>query len=314
MNDLISVIVPVYNVEKYIDRCVQSIVDQHYRNIEILLIDDGSTDKSAEICDRWGKKDDRIVVVHKKNGGLSDARNHGISISKGSYLTFVDSDDYIDKRFVKCLSEQIEDTGSDISCVGVQLFGDEEQVQIDDMQYKTRLYNKEEAIAALFYRDSFRDYTWNKMYKKQLFDNVGFPKGKIMEDLSTTYRLFERCKLISYCPAKLYFYFQRENSILHNRNNNIDLIYYNVCKERYLYIKDKYPYMKKNYKFFNGTIIHSFMLLNGEEAEFAKRELKQNYKYGMIQSTWKDRMKMLILLLDPRLFLRLKKSKSAGYM
>ena len=129
--DLISIIVPVYKVEPYLDRCIQSIVNQTYKNLEIILVDDGSPDNCPVMCDTWAQRDTRIKVIYKKNSGLADARNMGLEVAKGTYLTFVDSDDYVDERFVECLYAQIQESDAQISCVDLQKFNDENPAIID---------------------------------------------------------------------------------------------------------------------------------------------------------------------------------------
>ena len=306
MNDLISVIVPVYRVEAYLNRCVQSIVDQTYQNLEIILVDDGSPDQCPQICDHWAKTDDRISVIHKRNGGIPDARNAGIARASGSYIAFVDSDDFVDERFISCLYEQIRETGAEISCIHMQTFNAMEQIQRDTEQYETEILSGAEAINALLDPTGFRSYTWNKMYKRALFEGVQFPVGRMLEDLAVTYRLFELCNRISYRPAKLYFYYQRPDSCLHdvNRKTQMYLDWYTSGKEMYLYVRQKYPDMQRNYQYFNEVILYCYPLLQQKEAQYARSEFKRNAAYGMIAPNRKERVKLFLFRFSKTLYCR----------
>lgn len=302
MNDLISVIVPVYMTERYLDRCIQSLVKQEYSNIEIILVDDGSHDRCPQICDKWAKQDNRIRVIHKKNSGQSDARNVGIAQAHGQYIAFVDSDDYVDERFLKCLYFQILETGAQISCVSMQRFDENGNAERDYRQRRQRIYTGEEAIAALFDASLFGDYMCNKMFLKSLFDSIEFPKGKIMEDLAIAYKLFERCDSISYCPIELYFYFQRAESSMHSSNIRWLKDWYSFSKERYLYVGQKYPGIYDNYRYFNSVILQCYPTLDRSEAAYAKKEFKKNYRYGLIALDWKTKIKAGLFIVSKRLY------------
>lgn len=302
MCDLISIIVPVYKVEDYVDRCVKSLISQTYNNYEIILVDDGSPDRCPQICDKWGVQDKRIKVVHKVNGGLSDARNAGIEASSGEYITFVDSDDCVDERFVECLYSQILETGSQIACIGMLEFSDVSQIKVDTVKYETKVYTRKEAIAELFEPLGFQNYACNKMYHRKLFDSVLFPYGKVMEDLATTYRLIEQCDLISYCPAKLYFYFQRANSILHKINRKLSVDWYSLSKVRYLDLQKEYPELYANYQYFNRVILQCYPLLQENEKGYANREFRKNLHYGVADTTLKSKIKVVLFLLSKKLY------------
>ena len=186
---LISVIIPVYGVEKYIAQCLDSIINQTYKNLEIILVDDGSPDACPKLCDEYSKIDKRIKVIHKKNGGLSDARNVGIDICKGNYITFVDSDDWIEKDMIEQLYSLINKFSADISICNFLRTSDE-KMKIFNKNEKIKCYNKYEAIRELLKGHKIQDYAWNKMYKKEVFYNIRYPKGRNMEDKGTTYKTF----------------------------------------------------------------------------------------------------------------------------
>lgn len=212
MQELISIIVPVYNVEDYLTKCVQSIRNQTYPNLEIILVDDGSTDHSGEMCDSLALLDHRISVYHKANGGLSDARNCGIDHAAGRYIGFVDSDDYVDRSMFENLYHHMKVCGADISACGYRMIYQDKSVDIcegDSLQQ----YTDEEAFEVLFDRDNLGVLAWNKLFSKELFDGIRFPVGQHFEDINTIYKLVARVKKIVYDPAPYYFYLQRENSI-----------------------------------------------------------------------------------------------------
>lgn len=272
--DLISVIVPIYNVEKYLDRCVKSIVEQTYDNIEIILVDDGATDNSGVIADLWGTRDERILVYHKKNGGLSDARNYGTKKSKGKYICYIDSDDYVSEKFVECLYKTLINSTADIACVGLQEFTDKIDPKVEDYSpEKTEVFGREEAISYLYGSEKYQNYAWNKIYLKDLFDDVEYPMGRKMEDLGTTYLLFDKCNKVSYNPAKLYYYYQREDSILHQVNEQFCIDQYHLSKQRYLYVTDKYPELQVAYTSFFIDCLWLIPYQSSDENEWSKNEL-----------------------------------------
>ena len=214
MKNIVSIIVPVYNVEAYLDKCLDSLVNQTYSNIEIILVDDGSTDSSSQKCDNWRKKDKRIKVVHKENGGLSDARNKGISVSTGEYICFVDSDDYIDSKYVELLYNAIMKNKTNISQCGIK-YVDDAGKDMNDVGY-----NKDICLSGIeMLQDVYNGHyvenvvAWNRLYKREMIDNFLFPKGRIHEDEYTTYKLLYFEKKVSIVKEKLYYYRQSNNSI-----------------------------------------------------------------------------------------------------
>lgn len=210
---LISVIVPVYNVEKYIDRCVKSIVNQTYKNLEIILVDDGSQDSSGKKCDEWKKKDERIIVVHKINGGLSDARNTGIDLAKGSFLSFIDSDDYIDSDMYEIMIECAINTYSDIVCCGRKIVVNGEIKKEMHNCSKLHTFSYKEAIVEMLTFGCIEESACDKIYKADIFCDIRFPLGELNEDLAIMPRLFGLCGKISHCGQAFYNYCQNQGSI-----------------------------------------------------------------------------------------------------
>ena len=219
MEDLISVIVPVYNVEEYLTKCVESIIVQTYSNIEIILVDDGSPDRCGQICDEFSTKDSRIIVIHKENGGLSDARNVGIKVSKGNYIIFIDSDDYIAPEFVESLYKSIIDNNADLAICNL-LCVDEMGVPLQSFDECSPV--QDEVISSVDLMDRISHnlngwyyvVAWNKIYKRELFKSILFPVGKINEDEFIIHKVLHNCKTVSCISKPLYFYVQRSSSIM----------------------------------------------------------------------------------------------------
>lgn len=239
MNDLISIIVPVYNVEKYIEKCVNSIINQTYKNIEIILVDDGSKDRSGEICDELKLKDNRIKIIHKQNGGLSDARNAGMKIANGNYIGFVDSDDYIKEDMFETLYELCKKYNSDISIVSYYEIYHDKVIGVRDSKKLYEL-NKIDAMKEILIDRAIQSYAWNKLFKRELFEQIEFPTNKNFEDIATTLLLFERADKVVLLEDPKYYYVRRDDSIVGNRNYKTYKDYLDVIYDKYLYLDGKY--------------------------------------------------------------------------
>lgn len=209
---LISVIVPVYNVEKYVGKCLDSIINQTYQNLQIIVIDDGSNDSSGKICENYAKKDDRIEVIHQKNGGLANARNTGLKYAKGVYVTFIDSDDWVEDIFVEILYQDIIQNNCNISMV--KHFIDYPQKSIVAASKAQILMNSKECLKKLLYADDVDISAWGKLYRSSLFDTIRYPDGYEFEDTVTTPELVINAQRIFLNSIPLYHY-QRydQNSI-----------------------------------------------------------------------------------------------------
>ena len=244
MADLISVIIPIYKVEKYLCRCLDSILNQTYKNLEIILVDDGSPDKCPEICDEYKEKDKRIKVVHKKNGGLSDARNEGLKFATGKYISFIDSDDCISCDMIEYLYDILIKNDADISVCDFSIFTENPELSsLKTSNYKnddTKKYTNVEAIKILLNGNvSHGDYAWNKLYKRKLFDDIKYPYNKKMEDIGTTYKLYYISRYIVIGNSKKYFYYQRSDSILGNNDIKIYADGLELSLERYNFLEKK---------------------------------------------------------------------------
>lgn len=225
---LISIIVPVYKVEKYLEKCVKSILAQTYKNIEVILIDDGSPDYCPIICDNYEEKDDRVIAIHKRNGGLSDARNAGMAIAKGEFICFVDGDDYVSEDFCELLLSAVLKSNADMAICNY-LVVDENGNSIQDKNIHLPI--KDECISSQkFIKEYCGKYGWyyviacNKIYKRKLFENVKYPVGKQHEDAFVIHHLVAQCNRIACVKKTLYFYVQRQGSIMSQISvRNMDL-------------------------------------------------------------------------------------------
>lgn len=213
--NIISIIVPIYNVEQYLSKCIDSIVNQTYKHIEILLVNDGSTDNSEEICLAYANKDSRIRYFKKENGGLSDARNYGISRAKGDYLAFIDSDDFIHSEFIQRLHEAIERENALVAVAGYdRVDASGHFLTAEPLPTNQAVLSGRNVCKKLLEADGHRFVVaWNKLYKKELFEDFRFEKGKIHEDEYFTYRLLYELEKVAIVQECLYYYVDRENSI-----------------------------------------------------------------------------------------------------
>lgn len=212
---LVSVIIPVFNVIDYLEKSVYSVCSQTYKNLDIILIDDGSTDGSSELCDELSKNDNRIRVIHKKNSGLSDSRNIGLLNMRGKYLTFVDSDDWIkDSMVEEMLRVSIKKDADIVVCESYFVYGS----SVEKMHFSNSIItqNRDEAMKTLVEDRKFKTRAWGKIYKRSVWENVYFPHGEIYEDVSTIYKTYLKSKRIALLDNPMYFYNQREGSIVHS--------------------------------------------------------------------------------------------------
>lgn len=227
----VSVIVPVYNVAKHLEKCIQSIVQQDYSQFEILLIDDGSTDRSGEICDDWAKRYDYIKVIHKKNGGQSEARNVGIDRAKGEYITFVDADDYLEPDNIRILTELLEQYHEADIAQANHYVHRKEKIKLEYDTCNECFLTRAEAFRAVLYHDNIDVSPWNKIYRKRIFNTLRFPVGRIYEDTSLFGKLLLESNGMVYCGKPLYHYVIHEGSTVHNGFDEKQLDYINATHE-----------------------------------------------------------------------------------
>lgn len=308
MDDLVSIIVPIYKVEKFISKCVNSIVKQTYKNIEILLIDDGSPDKCPEICDSIAEKDSRIKVIHNKNHGLSFTRNYGLEKANGKYICFVDGDDYIENDFVEVLLNLIKKYKTKLACVSFKEVDENEIYQNNNNSYQQSIdfkMSQEQAIKTLFEKNKIKDYVWNKMYEKSLFENIKFPIDRAMEDLGIMYKIFTKTDFIAFSNQEKYFYVQRKGSILHSLNDQLYNDKFYLANERFYYIKKLYPQLEENFQFAFQTCMECYPYLdknNSRECETTIVVILQEYKKLIKSANWKLKVKYIIYKINKKMF------------
>lgn len=298
----ISVIIPVYNVEKYLKRCLDSVINQTYKNLEIILIDDGSTDKSGNICDEYAAKDKRIIVIHKENGGLSDARNKGLDICTGDYISFIDSDDWIENGFYEYVVNNVKD--NDLLIFDYYITNGKNSKWIKYKNAEVEL-SKEKCLIELA-KAKLQSYTCNKIYKLDLFDNIRFPKGRNYEDQAIIHLIIDKCNKIRYYDKAFYYYYQNLNGITHtvNYKNYRDFLYVNILRGRFL--KKKYPEIYEYHLNYIYSAIAKLCWLYFNKKEYKIRyiflkkivlkKLKNNlFNYKI---SCKTKTKMLLALMD----------------
>lgn len=238
MNPLISVIVPVYNVEKYLPKCLDSILVQTYANLEIILVNDGSTDCSGEICDQYAAKDSRIKVMHKDNGGVSSARNAGLSAYSGECLMYVDPDDYISADAVQVMYERMIADGSDM-VIGkhIDVYEDGSSNDAFCSWVKDVVFSREEAFLKMGDKNYITVASWGKLYKRTIFQEVLYPPLTCGEDLWVFPLIIDRCETVSIVDKTVYFYFQRTNSVMHwkTENKKLDELHANLHIAQFLW-------------------------------------------------------------------------------
>lgn len=207
----VSIIIPVYNVKEYLSECLESVINQTYRNLEILLVDDGSTDGSSEICDAYAVKDNRIKVIHKTNGGLSDARNKGIELASSEYISFLDSDDVLSLDFFNIMVSYVINENADI--VECDYFEFIDTIHHNNFDATVKIKTGMQALYDLYRVTSKNIIAWGKIYRKKLFDEIRYPVGKYHEDVFTTYKLFYFAEKVVHLNMPLYYYRKRKGSI-----------------------------------------------------------------------------------------------------
>lgn len=240
-------IVPVYKVEKYINRCINSITAQIYENLEIILVDDGSPDSCGKICDDYAKSDERIFVIHKENGGLSDARNVALKVCKGSYITCIDSDDWVSEWYVYNLYNAIKRDNSDMAISGF-LNVCESRIDLshsNNILKNYKLLDSQKCFEKLLYQNGVETSAWGKLYKRELLDGLEYPVGKLYEDIPVTTAAIHRCGKIALIMNTDYYYFQRNDSIQYVNFNHqkMDAVIHII--ELQHFIKNNYPSLEK---------------------------------------------------------------------
>ncbi len=241
MSELISVIIPIYNVEPYLAKCVESVLGQTYSDLEIILVDDGSPDRCGEICDEYVRTDSRVKVIHKKNGGLSDARNAGVKIARGEYLSFIDSDDWIERNYFEVLYHLLNDYDADLSAVALCSVNEDGKEIGRHHNGETHFLDAAAAMENMFHRDGLPWCAQAKLYKRTLFNGIEYPVGVLMEDKATAYKIFAGCRKIVYSDISLYKYTVRQESIMRSRFSEKRMRSFEVQEELNSFLEQNYP-------------------------------------------------------------------------
>lgn len=300
---LVSIVVPVYKVENYLDKCVNSIVTQSYKNLEIILVDDGSPDKSSLMCDKWAKKDSRIKVIHKENGGLSDARNCGIRKAKGEYLFFVDSDDWIAPDIIKKMVFYMHKFHADmVVCQFVYAFSNGKIKRNYNSRKRVKCLSKKQAFDLLAKDYEITNHVWRKLYKRTLVPEEIFPKGKNFEDSFAMPTLFSKCEVIVSINDIGYYYRQNENSISHTESMaNVQDHYESILKSyndilkympssKWLAFRTK---INREIGMYEFLLVHQFKNNDRKQAEELKKKVHKdisNFSYIFIIHGFKHKV------------------------
>ncbi|MFA1820245.1 glycosyltransferase [Virgibacillus oceani] len=303
----ISIIVPVYNSSPYISKCIDSILAQTFRKFELILVNDGSADQSGHICEQYAQQDGRIKIVHKENGGVSSARNAGINIASGEFITFVDADDWIYKDMYSKLYNLCKETNSDISICSIyreingKVIDTKREALIKEM-------DNTEAMKQLFTGKYFRFAVWAKLYKKCCFKNIRYPEDRRLDDLPTTYKIFSNANKVVYTTYAGYIYLLRENSILTSPYNEKKLDIFLGWDEIIAFMNKNYPNLSNEYIscFVYYSMDHVYSILNQVEDPVERDKyilyiqlyIRKYYKEILKTSRLSLKYKYLITLLN----------------
>lgn len=308
MEPLISIIIPVYNTEKYLKCCIESVRKQSYRNIEIILVNDGSTDQCARICNEYAQYDNRIRVIHKNNKGLAEARNDGIKCSRGSYLAFIDSDDFIHRQYIEVLYENCRKYESEIAIL------DYERVDCDaaDENYVVQKLKKYTTECVSGKAANYRIYEYEyyvktimacaKLIKKELFNGICFPPGRIHEDEATIYKLLYNAKKVVYINLKLYFYRRNPNGIMLSEFSEKRLQLIDALEER-LQFYEEHKEKKGGKDLYNLTLDYEYSVLH---QFYCKLKFHMNNS-EILQEKLRKKQKQIYLILIKEQGFRLKR-------
>ena len=306
-NDMISIIIPIYNVEKYLEKCLDSILNQTYKNLEIILIDDGSTDNSPNICNSYCEKDKRIKIIHKNNEGVSSARNKGIELSKGKYIVFIDSDDYVSNEHIEVLYDCIISNNVDL-VISNLIDISEDEIILNNEEKESFLMNKDQCLKELLSEDNFYHLCCGNIYRKDLLEKIRFNcKYRIAEDLDFLYRYIKQISSAYFLSKNTYYYLKREgsatNSIYSEKWNDELKICNFIISEMVELENNFHKYAKRKYIRLNINQAYRFKL-NKNQTKILKNNIKI-YKNEMFNSKLfdnKEKLKIFLLLKSYYLF------------
>ncbi|MFT8929657.1 MAG: glycosyltransferase family 2 protein [Sporolactobacillus sp.] len=282
---LLSIIVPVYNVASYLDRCVTSLIEQTYTHLEILLVDDGSTDRSSELCDAFAKADQRVHVIHQSNQGVAAARNHGLNAAAGEYIGFVDSDDWVAADMYMQLYKQMSRTDAQIVCCGHWRIDEQARGKFIGLSdHFTKRLDHDEALSYLI---GFKDrcvsnYLWDKLFVRSLFDKIRFPNVTHFEDVAVLYQLFDQSSVVYAFSEPLYYYYQRNGSLMHEPFEQRSLVLLQITKKIILFSQQHRGLFNCEayamYACANLFLIQSLYRDQSKKGDYLLRQLVQNLR------------------------------------
>lgn len=314
----ISIIVPVYNVDKYLDKCIKSILEQTFKDFELILVNDGSKDKSEEICEYYKEKDKRVKVINKENGGVSSARNAGLKIAEGKYVGFVDQDDWIDNIMYEKMYEVIMDTKSDIVICD---FCKEYEGKIiskqknKNIKNKVEIFNNIQALEQLYKVKYTYVVAWNKLYKRELFNDIKYKEGVICEDEFIIHHLYFQSKRVVHIYEEMYHYFQRPGSIINSSYNIKRLDKIKALNQRIKFFKNinQYNLMYKAEKDYWDSMIWSYFLVKNKitHSKQALRDIKMEFYSVLIDLlrnpliSWNNKIMIVIFGVNSTIYRKL---------
>lgn len=312
MEKLVSVIIPVYKVEKFLSECIESVINQTHKNLEIILVDDGSPDNCGEICDEYAKRDNRVKVIHKENGGLSSARNAGLEVANGEYISFIDSDDYVANNYIEKLYKLCVENDADIAECDFLKFEKVEEIKKNKIKDEiVESYTSVEMQERMYSEYGVRTViVCNKLYNKKIYNELKFPNGKLHEDEFITYKALDKAKKIVLTNQKLYFYRCNYSSITNQKFNIKKLDAVEAMQERKEYYKrDKHLYecTVKRYQ----DLLREYYILAKKDMKKEKSVLmvlydlaKENFKeYRRIKGLkFKNKVKNYLFMIMPQVY------------
>lgn len=311
----LSIVIPVYNVENYISRCIESIIAQTYRNFELILVDDGSSDNSGRICDSYAEKHNFIKVYHIANSGPGGARNYGVEKATGNYVFFVDSDDYIAKETVGILYNIEERTNADIIVLSERIVPERGQYDLEvtssaDIVNNIEEYTREQSIELLGYVRKILNAPWGKLFRKDILTSIPFPENVIYEDYEAMYQILDSANKIIYVPFQLYYYAQRAGSIMHSSWNEQRNRLMTVSREFMDFVKQKYPniYPASVYRYFfslNELYVFAFNEKNFFDLTNKPRLYARTIMGYLLNDrnvSWLKKVRYIIMIYFPRMY------------
>lgn len=306
MSYLVSIIIPIYNVKKYLDKCINSVLSQSYGNLQIILVDDGSTDGSEKVCDYYKEVDGRITVIHKPNGGLSDARNSGLLNAEGEFVFFLDSDDYLENRAIETLVSLQNKNNCDIVVSNYfYTYADHEDLAKCEFDNST-IFNNKDAMQALV-TGKIQNFAWGKLIKTKIAKNCLFPKNKLFEDVFWAHNVFALAKNVCFTCYAATHYTQRENSISYSlTTNNLDVL--DGWIERKIFLKKLYPELENSFlNYISKQFINLAWLvaskMKGVDKDMCIKKLRKFSKELQIKEYAKRHEKKIISLFEKNIFL-----------